>query len=157
MKKIFAAFVIASFAAAALAATTWSSVTTGSSYMRAVKAAHSATAGTEPAPVTSTSTSEGLNLADLKGFSVVVETTSGGALTAGGTFQAYVWNKDTGNWGRAPDLDFVAYAVSTLVSPGYTVTSDFSRVLFMPSGVGTTTTVTYYGASKTGGTPRTKY
>lgn len=160
MKKLFVAVFAVFIATVAFATTTWTSVSTGQSHARAVKGANPTASGTDPAPVTSTTSSDGLNLVDLKSFTICVETTTGGNLTAGGKLLAYVQLPGmSGKWGPVSDgsLDLTVAAVPVQCFPGFTVTNDLGRIAYEPSGLGTTTNVYIEGASKTGGPPRTAY
>jgi hypothetical protein len=108
--------------------------------------------------VTSTASTDGLNLVDLKAIAVCVETQSGGNMTAGGKLLAYIQLPGmAGKWGPAPELDTASVAAApTQCFPGYTVASDIGRVAFEPSGLGTASNVYIVGVSKHGGPPRTK-
>jgi len=101
------------------------------------------TATTESAPTLAT---EGRPLDGLKGLTVIV--TSTGTMTAGGTFQAYLYHPVAG-WARAPDLDLTAQALTAQAWPGFVVTVPAGRIDFKPTGTGANTTTIYMvGAAK---------
>lgn len=96
------------------------------------------TATTEAAP---TLVSEGRSLANLRGLTVIVE--SSGTMTAGGTFQAYLWNLGSSSWVRAPELDLTAQALAKQAWPGFVVTVPQGRIDYKPTGTGANTTTIY--------------
>lgn len=95
------------------------------------------TSTTESAPTLAT---EGRPLDGLKGLTVIV--TAPGAMTAGGTFQAYLYHQVAG-WVRAPDLDLTAQALAGQAWPGFVVTVPAGRIDFKPTGTGAQTTTIY--------------
>ena len=92
------------------------------------------TATTESAPTLAT---EGRPLDGLKGLTVIA--TSTGAMTAGGTFQAYLYHPEAG-WVRAPDLDLTAQALTAQAWAGFAVTVPSGRIDYKPTGTGANTT-----------------
>jgi hypothetical protein len=145
MKRILAAC-LALAATVAVATTTWTTVTPTPGYVRAVKGANPTASGTDPAPVTSTASTDGIELRSLESLEVLVETQGGGNMTAGGKLLGYVWNKATGKWHPVPELDLtVPVASSTYGWSGFTVTGDYGRAAWEPSGLGTVTNVYVYG------------
>jgi hypothetical protein len=102
--------------------------------------------GTEAAPTTSTT--DGLRLDGIKGFTIHVE--AGSAMTAGGLFLAYQFNNVTGNWTRVADgsLDLTASAVTKQSWSGFWVAADMNRITWVPSGIGVASTMYILGAPK---------
>ena len=160
MKKVYAPLAVAVLAVAlpVLATTTWTSVAPATKNARCVKGANPTATGTDPAPVTSTVTTDGLSLRGIGSLSVLAETQGGGNMTAGGKFLAYVWNPATGKWHPVSDgsLDLTASAVPTQAWSGFTVTADYGRIAYEPSGVGTTTNVYLCGTSRDGQPPTSR-
>lgn len=148
MKKMLAALAVLLLPLAALATTTWTDEVTPN-YVRSVKGASPTATGIEPAPVTSTVSTDGINLRNTEGITVIVETTTGGNMTAGGKLNAYFWNPSTGKWCPVSDgsLDLTVAAVPTQAWSGLTVTSDYGRIAWEPNGLGTSTNV-YIRATK---------
>lgn len=102
------------------------------------------TTTTEAAP---TLVTEGISLAGLAGLTVVVKST--GTMTAGGTFQAYLWELNSASWVRAPDLDLTAQALAGQAWPGFLITVPQGRLDYKPTGTGANTTTIYLiGASR---------
>jgi hypothetical protein len=92
------------------------------------------TTGTEAASqLTATS---GISLVGVGGFSVHVETASN--MTAAGKLLAYLLNPETGNWLPVSDgsLDLTVAAVTGQAWSGFTVSGPYSRIAYVPSGVG---------------------
>jgi hypothetical protein len=89
----------------------------------------------------------GLDLYGLKGFGVTVEAT-GGAMTAGGKLLAYLLNPVSGKWSRAPGLDIVVTALTAESYQGFNVLSDWSRIAFVPSGIGRASSTYLVGRTK---------
>jgi hypothetical protein len=168
MKKTLAALALIALAGAALATTTWTAVTTDAAgkplpnYVRAVKGWNPTATGTEPAPVTSTVSTDGLDLRNLQGLSFEVETCSsvctlaGGNMTAGGKLNAYLWNPVTGKWLPVSDgsLDLTVAAVPGQSFSGFTVTGDYSRIAMEPNGLGTSSATYIYGIQRVAPTDR---
>lgn len=94
------------------------------------------TTGTEAAP---TGTTAGIDLTGSKGFVVYAEAAA--AMTAGGKLVAYLYNPVTARWTPAPDLDLTVAAIQYQAFAGFTTTSDFARIAYVPSGVGQAVTV----------------
>lgn len=134
MKKLFAVLLVALFALQAQATTTWSN---GSSARVSIA---TCTTGTESAPTLAT---QGLELANVSGFSVVAETA--GTMTAGGVLQAYLYNPESSSWSRSPDLDLVVQALAKQAFSGFQVTSYAGRLAYVPSGVGVAVTIYIVG------------
>jgi hypothetical protein len=95
-------------------------------------------AGTQAAPTTS---SQGLDLTNLGGVSVILKTAS--AATAGGTLQAYLYNPDADVWARAPDLDLTAIATTAQTWPALYVPVARGRLYYNPVGIGSVVTTVY--------------
>lgn len=95
------------------------------------------TTANESAPTLAT---EGLNLADLNGFSVHVSADSGQTFTAvTGGLAAYIWDELINAWARAPELDLTiqAGAVGTrrCSFTGFTVSSPRGRLAYIPASL----------------------
>lgn len=133
MTKLLAALLSLALPLLASAACTYSSGTEWSTRIA------TCTTTTEAAP---TLVTEGLSLGGKKGMTVVVE--SSGTMTAGGTFQAYLWTPSAasgaGAWVRAPDLDLTAQALAKQAWPGFVVSVAQGRIDYRPSGTGALTT-----------------
>ena len=125
-------------AALLLALPTWASTTWTAPDRRTSVA--TCTTGTEGAPTGTV----GIPLDNVSGFTVHVE--AGGAMTADGTFQAYIRNRQTGNWNRAPDLDLVAKALSRQAFTGFSVVAGADRLAYVPNGIGVAVTIYINGA-----------
>jgi hypothetical protein len=95
-------------------------------------------AGTQAAPTLAT---QGLDLTGLSGVTVTLKTASNA--TAGGTLQAYVYNPESGNWNRVPDLDLTAIAATNQSWPGLWVPVGRGRIYYTPSGIGSVVTTIY--------------
>ena len=133
MTKLFAALLALVLPLLASAACTYSSGTEWSTRIA------TCTTTTEAAP---TLVTEGLSLGGKKGMTVAAE--SSGTMTAGGTFQAYLWiasaASGAGRWLRAPHLDLTAQALTGQVWPGFAVTVSAGRIDYRPAGTGALTT-----------------
>lgn len=133
MTKLFSALLALALPLLASAACTYSSGTEWSTRIA------TCTTTTEAAP---TLVTEGLSLGGKRGLTVMVE--SSGTLTAGGTFQAYLWfqgaNSGNGAWVRSPDLDVTAQALARQSWPGFVVTVPAGRIDYRPAGTGAATT-----------------
>lgn len=129
MRNLFA--VLALIPALAFGATTFTTDTTYDAGFVRVSVA-TCTTGTEATPSGAT---VGLDLQGVKGYAVFVEGSA--AMTAGGKLLAHLYNPITSRWTPAPDLDITVAAVQYQGFAGFAVTSDFSRVAYVPSGVGT--------------------
>ena len=147
MKKLLlAALAALAVAFPVLATTTWAEIETSAfSNVRGVTA--TCTTGSEAAPSAATA---GLGLRGLKGLSVTVETASGGNMTAAGKLVAYVYNPTSSSWAPVSDgtLDLTVSAVPKQAFSGFSVTADYGRIAWEPSGVGTAVTVYIVGATK---------
>lgn len=135
MKKLCAVLLLSLIALQAEATTTWSN---GSSARVSIA---TCSTGTESAPTLAT---QGLELANVSGFSVHAETA--GTMTAGGLLLAYVYNPEgSGSWNRAPDMDLTVQALAKQSFTGFQVTSYAGRIAYVPSGVGVAVTVYIVG------------
>ena len=110
-----------------MAAATWT--LTGSTSVKAV-----AGSGTADAPTLAT---QGMNLANVGGFSVVASADSGQTLSGAGSLQAYLYDDNVARWARCPDLDLTCGTASVrdLAFPGFSVLSPRGRIAYVPSGV----------------------
>jgi hypothetical protein len=135
MKRIFpklsAALLALALAVPSYATETWAKGARGA--FSAVATCTTGT-GTEAAPTTSTSA--GLSLAGIHGFTVHIETS--GTMTAGGKLLAYLFNPETGNWTPVSDgsLDLTVSAVASQSFSGFAVYGGGGRIAYVPSGVG---------------------
>jgi hypothetical protein len=129
-----------------LATTTWSAVTTPG-YVRGAKGVNPTATGTDPAPVTSTATSDGMELAGVTALTVQVETTTGGNMTASSTFTAYWWNPKDGTWAPISSLNLTTAAVPRQAW-AVTPPADYGRIAWEPTSVGTTTILYVFGAKR---------
>jgi hypothetical protein len=138
MKKLVLLALLLS-AGPAFGATTWSADTsTDLNTLRVSKAV--CTTGSETKPADGATTTIGLALFGLKGITVQVE--AAGAMTVGGKFLAYVQNSISGKWLRMPDVDLtVGEASDTYATPAMEISSDWDRLIFVPSGVGQAVTI----------------
>lgn len=146
MKKLTA--VVATLAALAagpvLATTTWTDVHRGMpADVHCVKGAFTTT--TEAAPTAAT---DGFSLSDVDGLSLEAEGAS--TLTAGGKYIAYIYNPTTSAWAPVSDgsLDLTAAAVPKQAWSGFTVTVPYSRIAWVPSGVGVASDLYICGHSR---------
>lgn len=158
MKKMLAGLGLSILVLAghALATPSWAPITTDSvsrplpPYTRAMQGTFTASNGTDPYLATTTTQALGLNLSNVGGISVMAETASGGNMTAGGKFLAYLWNPATGKWEQVADgsLDLTAAAIARQSWSGFAVTADYSRIAWEPSGIGTPVNLYVYGTSR---------
>lgn len=148
MKKTLAVLAALALASPAAAAITWSKDTTlPGRLIRVSKAVCDVAGGTESKPANA-DTSAGISLVGLRSVTVVV-VASGGAMTAGGALQAYVYDAISTIWVRYPDADVVVGA-NTEQAASFAVSQDFDRIAFIPSGIGRASTVYIKGR---GGAP----
>jgi hypothetical protein len=97
--------------------------------------------GTEAAP---TALTDGLELSDVLGFAIHVES---GSAFAGGTLDAYLLNQVTGSWNRSPDLDIIVDAsLSKQGFAGFEVSSPNGRVAYVPNGIAAGLTIYINGS-----------
>lgn len=134
MKKSFALIACLAVASPALATTTWTLNSALGGQATAV-----CTTGTEAAPTGNA----GISLAYVSGVAVHIE--SEVALSAG-TLQAYVLNPLSGKWNRAGELDLVVPAgVTGWAWTGLRVFARFSRLAYVPVGIGQPSTIFVLG------------
>lgn len=111
---------------------------------------------TRAAPTNScyaTSSPEGMDLRNVRGFRVIIEAASGQTLSGGGTLQAYVYSPATASWIRNNDLDLTvdASSVRRQVFPDLETKVRSGCVLFATSSVTVSSgTVTVYIEADTG-------
>jgi len=96
------------------------------------------TGASQSAPTAAT---DGLSLDGIGAVSVILGTASNA--TAGGTLQAYVYNPESGNWNRVPDLDLTAIASTKQSWPAIYVPVSRGRVTWIPNGLGAVVTTVY--------------
>lgn len=136
MKKLIAVITVLFLPLIAAATTTWTTDTSQSGTIVRVSVA-TCTTGTESAMADGPGTAPnlvGIDLYGLKG--VVVQVEAAAAMTAGGKLLAYILNPITNKWGRATWLDITVSNVQYETYPGINVNVDWSRLAFIPSGVG---------------------
>lgn len=132
MSKLLAVLLSILLPVAASAACTYS--TDASSSIRTT----TCTATTEAAPTLAT---EGVSIFNRAGLTVAIE--SSGAMTAGGTFQAYWYNPASGAWVRLPDWDLTAQALTKQAWVGFRIPVPVGRLDFRPTGTGANTVSIY--------------
>jgi hypothetical protein len=121
-------------------ATTWSKI-----HKNGVKGAFSTQ--TEAAP-SLTDDTEGIDVRNCESVIVHIEATVGN-MNAGSKFNAYVFNRVTGVWNPAPDLDIIIPAAQRyFVSPGFFVSRAADRIAWVPNTVGQASAIYILGASR---------
>lgn len=153
MKKLLAGLAVLSVVVAlpVVAATSWAPLSSGVPvYARGAQGTFTAANGTDPSLATTTTAALGLELKGLGGLVVMAETAGGGNMTSGGKFLAYLWNPATSKWEQVADgsLDLTSSAVARQAWPGFSVTSDMSRIAWEPSGIGTAVNLYIFGTSR---------
>lgn len=137
--KLLIALLVLALSAPTFAATTWSTDTSQDvSRVRVSKAV--CTTGTESAPADGVgSPAVGVDLFGVKACTVRAEAAA--AMTAGGILLAYALNPITNKWGRATGLDLTVSNVQYETFLGIPIVEDWSRIAFVPSGVGQAVTI----------------
>lgn len=140
MIRLFILLLAVAFALPVPAATTWTTNTSQTTDLVRVSVG-TFTTGTEAAPTAGVGTApnqKGLDLFGIEGGTVIIETA--GTMTAGGVLKAYIYNPITTNWIPMPDMDITVPAAASH-SASFFVWGDWSRIAFVPSGVGLASTI----------------
>lgn len=91
-------------------------------------------AGTRAAPTT---VAEGMELAGVIGFRVILSADAGKTLSGTGSVQFWVWSPGLNRWCRDTQLDYsVAETTRDAVSPDFLTRVSYGRVLPAVNGVG---------------------